>query len=108
MPICSVYSSGDRELLSDEALVEKVKSGDRQAFKELMRRYRNSVYVTIIRISKDTRDVEDIFQEVFIGSRAYNYRCHFCDYPIYDCYRKHQNMIGFSDDPQVKKAQESR
>lgn len=53
-------------MLSDEALVEKAKSGDKQAFKELMRRYRDPVYFTIMHISKNTQDVEDIFQEVFI------------------------------------------
>jgi len=53
---------------SDEALVEQCRSGDREAFTELVRRHMNGVHWFVRRIV-GTPDSEDITQEVFL--RAY-------------------------------------
>ncbi|HZD60241.1 MAG TPA: sigma-70 family RNA polymerase sigma factor [Anaerolineae bacterium] len=48
--------------------MEKTKSGNKQAFEELVRRYRDPVYFTIMHITKDPQDIDDIFQEIFLAA----------------------------------------
>ena len=51
---------------TDESLVEKAKSGDSAAFRNIVERYQRDVLVTVIGIVGDTAEVPDIVQEVFI------------------------------------------
>jgi RNA polymerase sigma-70 factor (ECF subfamily) len=51
---------------TDELLVEKIKKGDSEAFRELIRRYQRYVLNLVYRTIGDTNDAEDIAQEVFI------------------------------------------
>ncbi|MNL29911.1 ECF RNA polymerase sigma-E factor [compost metagenome] len=53
-------------ILSDSELVEKVKSGDRRAFSELVRRHQRSVLRLSLRFVKDMDVAEDVTQESFI------------------------------------------
>jgi len=51
---------------TDELLVEKIKKGDSEAFRELIRRYQRYILNLVYRTIGDTNDAEDIAQEVFI------------------------------------------
>jgi len=53
-------------ILSDLELVEKVKSGDRRAFSELVKRHQRSVLRLSLRFVKDMDTAEDVTQEAFI------------------------------------------
>ena len=58
---------GDRE--SDQLLVERVKSGDKQAFGLLVVKYQSRLARLVGRMVYDTSEIEDIVQDSFI--RAY-------------------------------------
>src|SRR4051812_8487861 len=47
-------------------LVERAKSGDRAAFRELFRRHRADVARLVFRMLGPSADVEDLVQEVFL------------------------------------------
>lgn len=53
----------------EPALVRLARSGDAEAFGELVRRYQTSVYNVCFRLMRERRDAEDLAQEAFI--RAY-------------------------------------
>ncbi|MFM6929307.1 MAG: RNA polymerase sigma factor [Bdellovibrio sp.] len=52
--------------LSDLELVEKVKSGDRRSFSELVKRHQRSVLRLSLRFVKDMDAAEDVTQDAFI------------------------------------------
>lgn len=54
----------------DEALVSRARTGDREAFSELVRRHQRAVYRVCYRVLSDREDAEDATQEAFI--RAYD------------------------------------
>jgi RNA polymerase sigma-70 factor, ECF subfamily len=54
------------EQLSDQELVNEVRSGKRQAFTELMRRHQQRVYWTARRIVGSHEEADDIAQETFV------------------------------------------
>jgi len=54
------------EQFSDLELVNEVRSGKRQAFTELMRRYQQRVYWTARRIVGSHEEADDIAQETFV------------------------------------------
>jgi len=56
----------DLIVLSDLELVEKVKSGDRRPFSELVKRHQRSVLRLSLRFVKDMDAAEDVTQESFI------------------------------------------
>jgi RNA polymerase sigma-70 factor (ECF subfamily) len=56
----------DLIVLSDLELVEKVKSGDRRSFSELVKRHQRSVLRLSLRFVKDMDAAEDVTQESFI------------------------------------------
>ena len=55
---------------SDHVLVQRFKSGDEQAFNELVLRHQNRVYNLALRMVRGSEDAEDICQEVFV--KAYH------------------------------------
>jgi len=55
---------GDRQ--TDQQLVERVKSGEQQAFDLLVRKYQHKVYGLVSRFISDPAAVEDVVQESFI------------------------------------------
>jgi RNA polymerase sigma-70 factor (ECF subfamily) len=58
----------DRELemLTDLEIVEKVKSGDRKSFSQLVKRHQRGLLRLSLRFAKDMGTAEDIVQEAFI------------------------------------------
>lgn len=55
--------------MEETELIERLKRGDEEAMRELMKIYKNRIFNFIIRIVKDREKALDITQEVFI--RAY-------------------------------------
>jgi RNA polymerase sigma factor (sigma-70 family) len=56
---------GEREI-SDQVLIQKVKSGNDHAFRLLVEKYRNDLFRTIYAVLRDQKEAEDAAQEVFI------------------------------------------
>ncbi|MDD1782912.1 RNA polymerase sigma factor RpoE [Enterovibrio sp. ZSDZ35] len=54
------------EQLTDQALIERVQSGDKQAFNLLVIKYQNKVCSLISRYVSNSGDVPDVAQEAFI------------------------------------------
>ncbi len=54
------------EQLTDQVLIERVQSGDKQAFNLLVIKYQNKVCNLISRYIKNSGDVPDVAQEAFI------------------------------------------
>ncbi|MDR1227625.1 MAG: RNA polymerase sigma factor RpoE [Azoarcus sp.] len=54
----------DREI--DQQLVERVQSGDKQAFGLLVSKYQRKLYRLLARLVRDPAEVEDLAQETFI------------------------------------------
>jgi RNA polymerase sigma-70 factor (ECF subfamily) len=53
---------------TDEALVRRAASGQRDAFEELVRRHSPRVYALALRICRNPDDAEDALQETFIAA----------------------------------------
>lgn len=51
---------------SDQDLMLAVKAGDRAAFEELYRRYRDRLYAFLVRYTGDPSTAQDLFQETFL------------------------------------------
>jgi RNA polymerase sigma-70 factor (ECF subfamily) len=54
------------EKLSDAELLERYKEGDEAAFREIVSRYRNSLYAFLKQFLNQADLVEDVFQETFL------------------------------------------
>ena len=63
-----LYVSSDKE--SDIDLISRAKKGDTTAFDELVVRYQQQIYYSIIRIVLNKEDANDVVQDTFI--KAYN------------------------------------
>lgn len=61
-------------MITDELLVTKVLSGERDAFDMLIRKYQGIIYNYIFKITLNKEDTEDILQEVFIKAYKNLYR----------------------------------
>jgi len=55
---------GDRE--ADQALVERVQAGDKQAYGLLVAKYQRKLLRLVSRLVRDTAEAEDVTQEAFI------------------------------------------
>jgi RNA polymerase sigma-70 factor (ECF subfamily) len=55
------------EPIHDTVLIERLKSGNRQALHELYCRYGKLVYRIALRIAESREDAEDILQDLFLG-----------------------------------------
>jgi len=51
---------------SDRQLVSRLKVGDKKAFEEIFRKYREKIYYFAIRYYNSTEDAENVVQDVFI------------------------------------------
>jgi RNA polymerase sigma-70 factor (ECF subfamily) len=60
---CPALREGEAD---DFALIRRTRSGGKASFDELVRRHRQLVYRTALRIVKDTADAEDVTQETFV------------------------------------------
>ena len=54
------------EKVSDSALLDRYRQGDEQAFREIVTRYKNSLYAFLRRFISQDDVVEDVFQETFL------------------------------------------
>ncbi len=54
----------DRQV-TDEELVERTRKGDVESYSELVRRYRQRIYQTIFRFTRNHGDSDDLSQETF-------------------------------------------
>ena len=52
--------------LSDQALIERIRAGDYQAFESLVTRYEAKVYRLAVRMLRNPQDAEDALQETFL------------------------------------------
>lgn len=74
----STYASGSRgesESLTDEAIIDRVKSGDLALFELIMRRYNQRIYRVVRSLLSDDDEAEDIVQEAYV--RAYEHLTQF-------------------------------
>ena len=67
-------NSGGEKLVTDELLVIKVLSGEREAFDILIKKYQGIIYNYIFKTTLSKEDSEDIIQEVFIKAYENLYR----------------------------------
>lgn len=51
---------------SDESLIRDIRAGNKEAFVQLVRRYKRKVFGLSARFARDADDLEDICQDVFI------------------------------------------
>lgn len=61
--------------MTEEALVERARSGEEGAFDELVRRHQHKVYGLALRLSGDPTDAEEILQDAFL--QAYQHLAEF-------------------------------
>jgi RNA polymerase sigma-70 factor, ECF subfamily len=65
----------------DSALIERVRTGDRDAFGALVKRYQRRVYATAFHMTGQHSDADDVAQETFVrafrGLRTFDGRCDF-------------------------------
>ena len=57
---------GNMEDFADEHLVEQAKQGDIEAFTKLVRRFQKKIYHTILSLTKNHQDANDLAQETFM------------------------------------------
>jgi RNA polymerase sigma-70 factor (ECF subfamily) len=50
----------------EEEFIEKLKTGDAEAFDTLVTRYTNDIYALLLRITEDVKEAEDLTQETFL------------------------------------------
>ena len=60
-----------QDALSDEALVERSKQGDREAFSQLTGRYLNMSFAVALSITRNREDAEDACQDAMIKAFRY-------------------------------------
>src|ERR1035437_3391796 len=51
---------------SDESLIQDIRAGNKEAFVQLVRRYKRKVFGLAARFARDADDLDDICQDVFI------------------------------------------
>ncbi len=72
MPFISAATGHDAvadAVMDDGALVKSILGGDERSFAELIRRHKSRVFGTCSRFARDSHELDDICQEVFL--RAY-------------------------------------
>ena len=46
--------------------IQEVLSGNKQAYAHIINKYKNQLYATILRMTKNPQDAQDLVQEAFI------------------------------------------
>jgi RNA polymerase sigma-70 factor (ECF subfamily) len=59
-------AAGSAFALADVAYIEKLKSGDADAFDKLVIRYSNDIYALLFRLTSDAEEASDLTQETFL------------------------------------------
>lgn len=73
MGMMSLDGPEDYGRLSDEVLLNKVGTGDQEAFRQLYQNTDRSIYGFILSIVKNPQDAEEIMQETYI--KVWTSRC---------------------------------
>jgi len=68
MDTLASHQTGPTAALPDEAIVKRVRAGDRALFEILMRRHNQRVYRVVRAVVKDEADVEDVMQQAYINA----------------------------------------
>lgn len=71
------HNSVEKSIISDEDLIQLIaESGDEEAMYEILRRYRDRIFFTALKIINNHSDAEDIVQEVSLTlyNKAHTYR----------------------------------
>lgn len=103
----ALFENKEKAMSEDALLVERAKSGDKQAFGTLVEKYQSFVYRTVLFDLKNPDDAYDVSQEVFI--KAYRalerFRCdsefstwlyRISKNAVYDFARKSKNSKSIS------------
>jgi RNA polymerase sigma-70 factor (ECF subfamily) len=64
-------SASNSQVFDEAALVERARSGDQQAFGDLVTQYERKVYRLAMNITRNEEDAEDVLQEAFL--KAYGH-----------------------------------
>jgi len=56
---------------TDSRLVERFRSGDKNAFEDLLKRYEQSIYNFGLKMCRQSEDAEDLLQETFLNALRY-------------------------------------
>jgi RNA polymerase sigma factor (sigma-70 family) len=59
-----------KNTIEDQALVDRAKTGDPKAFSKLLKKYRKSVYYTLLKMVNNDEDADDLTQEAFAKAFA--------------------------------------
>jgi RNA polymerase sigma-70 factor (ECF subfamily) len=59
-------AAGSAFAFADAAYIEKLKSGDADAFDKLVIRYSNDIYALLFRLTSDSEEASDLTQETFL------------------------------------------
>src|ERR1700710_2486232 len=68
MDTLASHQTAPTAALPDEAIVKRVRAGDRTLFELLMRRHNQRVYRVVRAIVKDEADVEDVMRQAYINA----------------------------------------
>ena len=61
-----VYLNDEEEMTNDREIIKKINAGDTTAFELIIENYKRLVYNIVFRMVQNTRDVEDLCQDVFV------------------------------------------
>ncbi len=50
----------------EQLWIQQVLAGDKQAYAHIINKYKNQLYATILRMTKNPQDAQDLVQEAFI------------------------------------------
>jgi RNA polymerase sigma-70 factor (ECF subfamily) len=64
-------SSPNPQTFDEAAIVERARSGDQQAFGELVHQYERKIYRLAMNITRNAEDAEDVLQEAFLKAYAH-------------------------------------
>ena len=71
-PLASARNSeplaGETQMISEERLIARAKSGKREAFGELCDRHANKIFRVTFRITRNREDAEDAVQDAFLSA----------------------------------------
>ena len=70
MKICNANHARDYAALEDAALVALVRAGDREAFRQVMRRCNQRLYRVVRGVVDDDAEAEDVVQEAYVHAYA--------------------------------------
>ncbi|MEN8906729.1 MAG: RNA polymerase sigma factor [Clostridiales bacterium] len=90
----------------EDKLLEKVKNGDKEAFRDIVEKYKNLIYSICFNVSKNKADAENLAQETFLkvytslnsykGNSFKNWMCKIAVNKSIDFKRRSQKVIYFN------------